>query len=189
MRLLIFRHGETEANVLHLMHKAGDSIGLNDVGRQQAFVVARVCKEKGVQAVYSSPELRARETADIISGTICLKTVIIEILRERDWGDWAGKSWAAIDLALENMTLVERYTFVPPNGESWQDVENRLVSTLSSITQKDFETVAVVTHGGAMRALMPYLKDEPREKSYDYFFGNGEMVEFEYSEGKYKQVE
>jgi len=65
------------------------------------------------------------------------------------------------------MTLEERFTFVPPGGESWQQMEQRLLAHLQGWRQLS-KSAAVVAHGGVLRALIPLLLNEPRESSFRY---------------------
>ena len=76
------------------------------------------------------------------------------------------------------MSLEERFTFVPPGGESWQQMEQRLLGCVNS-WQRLSESMAVVAHGGLLRALIPLLLDEPRESSFRYDLENASVSVFE----------
>jgi len=177
MKILLLRHGETDTNLRGLTHKRGAQEGLNKTGQEQARHLADVCKSHGVQALYSSPELRATETARIISKEIGLEPLILEDLAERHWGAWEGHPWSDIVARLRPMSIQERYTFVPPNGESWEQMERRLKKMIAIIQSKS-TTAAVITHGGALRALMPALKGEPLDTSLQYDFRNASVTIF-----------
>ncbi len=85
------------------------------------------------------------------------------------------------------MDLKERYTFVPPNGESWELMNHRLKVALETIGSTN-KNVAVVTHGGAMRALMPLLMDMPKEHSFQFDFDNASITIFEKTDDRYKEL-
>lgn len=139
-----------------------------------------------MKAIFCSAENRALETANIIAEGSDLKSIIIEELGERDWGDWASKPWEEIEAKLTPMSLKERFDFIPPKGESWQQMEDRLLKAVEHIAAGNYATVAIVTHSGALRALMPALKNEPRETSFQYNFQNASVTGFEYNAGRWQ---
>ncbi len=177
-KVLLIRHGQTTVNCQGLVHGRADATGLDEVGKAQVASLVPVCKAHQVKRLMSSPEIRALETAEILAGGLDLHVRQVEALRERDWGLWAGEPWEQIHGRLKPMTLEERFTFVPPNGESWQQMEQRLqryVQEWQGLT----ETVAVVAHGGLLRALIPLLLEEPKETSFQYDLANASVSIFE----------
>lgn len=187
MKLLFIRHGETEVNVKGLTHKTGDTARLSSLGREQALSLVEVCKKNNVEKLYSSPEKRAIETAEIISRGINKPLEEIKNLHERNWGTWEGKPWEEIQGVLKTKTLEERYIYSPPEGESWKQMDERLEEVLKHLTKQPYESIAVVTHGGVLRALMPILKNEPKESSFRYDFKNGEAIIFDYQNSSFKE--
>lgn len=180
MKVLFLRHGQTATNVKAALHRRDDIVDLDEVGVRQAKALAKLCTNEGVQQIFSSPELRARHTAEIIGDSLGLSVAVLPELSERDWGEWAGQTWDDIEAKLQTMDLAERYTFVPPKGESWQQMEERLRLALQKVSDSAVKVVAVVTHGGALRALMPILKNEPKETSFNYDFKNASTTSFEH---------
>jgi broad specificity phosphatase PhoE len=76
------------------------------------------------------------------------------------------------------MSLDERRKFIPPNGESWEHLEQRLLDAVNEILGQG-EVAAVVTHAGALRALMPPLKGDAIETSLGYEFDNASVTIFD----------
>ena len=73
MKILFIRHAETSINVSKLTHKSGDPIGLTELGQKQSERLTKVCINENVEVIFSSPEQRAVETAEIIArGLGCL---------------------------------------------------------------------------------------------------------------------
>lgn len=188
VKLLFIRHGQTELNQQNRLHKRDDEIGLDDIGRDQACKVAVECKSQKVEAIYSSTERRAIETAEIIGQDLGLRPTPLKALRERDWGDWTDRGWDDIKAELETMNLEARYKFVPPNGESWEQMDKRLRKTLNVINSTRKDVVAIVMHGGALRALMPILKKVPKEHAFEFDFSNASITFFDYQYGNYKMI-
>lgn len=186
-RLIFIRHGQTDENkddTLHVHQK--DEAGLNVQGKKQIEKVVTVCKKNKVSAIFCSPEKRAIESAGIIAKALDIQLpIILPELLERQWGEWEGKPWEEVEKKLEKMTLDERYTFVPPHGESWEHMEGRLRKALREILENNGRNIAVVTHGGALRGLMPILKNAPKQISFIYQFHNASVTIFDYKNGKY----
>jgi broad specificity phosphatase PhoE len=107
------------------------------------------------EQIISSPELRSIQTAEIISDSKIATTTDIRLL-ERNWGDWTGRAWDDLSKDLDKMSIQQRYEFVPPNGESWQEFESRLLDLISEVSISGKNTL-FVTHRGAIRAIMTNL--------------------------------
>ena len=183
MRVLFIRHGRTAVNIKGGVHQVDDTAGLDEVGRKQIEEAAEICRQQKVGVIYSSPERRAVESAQIIGGKLNVEPIIEPGLAERNWGEWSEKTWEEVLAQLQTMSLEERYSFIPPGGESWGQTEIRLVDSMSEIIKRPHKRVAIITHGGVMRVLMPFLKNEPKESSFKYDFLNGSITSFEYKDG------
>jgi broad specificity phosphatase PhoE len=186
-KLLLIRHGQTALNVQGRVHSQQDSIGLDETGRWQALRLVEVCRGYGVRSLLASPEQRALETAEIVAEALEVPLQCSEALRERNWGQWSGEPWQQIHDRLKQMSLEERFTYVPPGGESWQQMEQRLLGCVDSWRELS-ESVAVVAHGGLLRALIPLLLDEPRESSFRYDLENASVSVFEVMVGEFGVV-
>jgi broad specificity phosphatase PhoE len=188
MKLYLIRHGRTVLNTQNVVHKKDDDEALDGVGVKQAAQIARVCKDESIQIVYSSPEERAKQTAEVICHAINLVPRVLEDLGERNWGEWSGMQWEDIRSRLNTMSLDQRYSFTPPNGESWRQMDERLMQALSKIISDNNERAAVVSHGGSLRALMPILKGEPKESSFKYDFKSASLTIFEHTGGRWREL-
>lgn len=183
-KLILVRHGETSKNVKGRLHSTNDSEILNENGIAQMQKVADRLKEYSVFKIYCSKESRAVESADLLSKSLKIPKTIIDGLQERNWGEFSGKPWSTVQKVLDPMSLEERYTYVPKNGESWESFEKRLVGSIEKVIDKE-NTIVVVTHGGAIRALMPYLLRVPKEESFKYDPGNASLTIFDYDGENY----
>ena len=141
-------------------------------GHKQVSRMAKVCQIEGVQAVVHSTQPRAALAAALLAQTLAVPCIAQEGLQERHFGDWDEWEWPQIAAELSKLTIDERYTFQPPNGESWQQMEDRLRVALADIAVHGYQSVALVTHWGPIRALLPVLRNEPKastlELSVDY---------------------
>ena len=141
----LVQHGEKEP-------LPGDP-GLTRVGMQQATRTGRWLCAQGVGALYTSPQRRARETADCIASVTGLEVQRDARLRERlNWD--GGQSFESF-LALWARTTRDR-DFVPRGGDSSRQAAARLQAFLAGLPTVPWP-VAVVTHGGVTADLLRTL--------------------------------
>ena len=187
-KLILIRHGETDKNVNNSLHTTNDSESLNSNGIEQIRFTANKLISLSPSKIYSSKERRAIESANILSESLKVPFELINGMEERNWGIFTGKPWDEVKKILDPMTLDERYNYVPPNGESWKTFATRLISAIKKIVDTNSEqTIVVVTHGGAIRALIPYLLNIPREESFKYNPDNASIFLFYYDGKTYTQ--
>jgi len=187
--LILVRHGETETNVRRKLHGENDTQTLNKTGKTQMEKTAKKLLEYCPSAIYSSNENRAVESAKIIAGFCKVTLRKISGLQERNWGKFSGKSWSEVAKVLDKLSLEERYSYIPPKGESWESSFNRIKNAIDRVVLRNRgETIVVVTHGGTIRIIMPYLLNRPKEESFKHDPANASITAFEHLDGKFKQL-
>jgi probable phosphoglycerate mutase len=130
---------------------------LSETGHAQAGQVAtRIAGLNGVAAVYASPLERTRETASPIARALGLKVSTHRGLLECDFGDWTGAKLATLRKKPEWQT-VQRYPsgFRFPGGESFSEMQVRMVSTLDALAADHRgQTVVAVSHADPIKAAV-----------------------------------
>ncbi len=188
-KLILVRHGETDKNIGNSLHGLDDPETLDDTGRQQIVSTSIKLQSFSPSKIFSSKEQRALESAKILSDKLDIPIEGLTGLQERNWGIFTGKLWGEVKKVLDPMTLEERYNYVPQGGESWKAFETRLVTAITKVTNDNPDkTIVVVTHGGAIRALMPFLLSIPREESFKYDPANASLTIFDFEGDKFTQV-
>ena len=168
MKFLFVRHGETDWNVKKKIQGKTD-VPLNKTGVQQAGALAAKLVEEGIKVahIYTSPQLRAVKTAEILAEALEVKCRCKEGLREMDLGLWEGKNWGDIRREYGEEYLYwnahRRYTKTP-EGECYNDVLKRTLEALEEIREEETEDVLVVTHSAVVMALFCYIDEEPFEE-------------------------
>ena len=94
--VILIRHGETDWNVVRRFQGLSD-IPLNDTGRLQAGFAKNGLQDRELDAIYTSPLLRATETAEIIRGDRKIPIYPVQGLREMGIGEWEGLLVSEID--------------------------------------------------------------------------------------------
>lgn len=152
------RHGKTPSTGKLLPGRA-KGLHLSDTGKQEALVVAeRLSKLKKVAAIYASPLERARETAAPIAKALKQKVIINKGLLECDFGDWTGEELAKL-MKLPEWSNVQRApsTFRFPKGESFTEMQTRMVSTLDDLRKKHSGGVVIcVSHADPIKAAVAH---------------------------------
>ena len=156
--VLMVRHGQTPTTGKVLPGRA-KGLHLADEGRRQAQVAAdRIAELKRVDAVYSSPLERAKETAAPISAVRGLRTKVDRGLFECDFGDWTGKELKKLMKLPEWQTVQKAPSmFRFPNGESFTEMQTRMVSTLDRLRgQHPGGTIVCVSHADTIKAALAH---------------------------------
>lgn len=186
MAVYLARHGETDWNLKGLIQGHTD-IPLNETGRQQALELAAAVKDKGISInrIYSSDMKRARETAEIVAKELSVETRALKGIQEVNLGRWEGHTWKQVRELFPDEYQVwyenRRYE-VPPEGESYEQVLQRVVPVLSDIDLNEGENVLVVVHSAVIMSLLSYVYDKPfEEMSRNFRTKNGEIIELEKS--------
>jgi broad specificity phosphatase PhoE len=187
--IILFRHGETNKNSCGNIHGMGDEERLNKAGIEQIKKAAEEMRKLVPHKIYSSKEVRAVQSAELISETLDIPWEIADGVEERNWGSLSGKSVSEVQLLLNSLSLEDRYLFTPPEGESWQKFEKRLIEAVHALMEKNIEkTIVVVTHGGAIRVLMPHLLGMPKEESFKHDPDNASSTIFRREQGIFYPV-
>ena len=151
MRILLIRHAEQSSKVCNA------DVGLSDTGRMQAEALAERLLSCHMEAIYASPLLRAKETADAVSGKTGIPVRIRAGLSEMDFGELTGLSHAERIVKEQQYreSLQGRLTDRPyPGGESYGEVFERICPVLSEITVSGAACTAIVSHLEALRAMV-----------------------------------
>ncbi|MCC8192071.1 MAG: histidine phosphatase family protein [Ruminococcus sp.] len=149
-RIKFIRHGITDAN------ENGYYIGKTDLplsakGVDEIYNKIAEYEYSTVQRVYSSPYKRCTQTASLLFPENGI--VIVDGLREMDFGDFEGKTAEELQDTPEYKKFLKGgLDNPPPNGESMREVVTRCFEALNAIVsdmmQNGFTNCAVITHGG-----------------------------------------
>jgi broad specificity phosphatase PhoE len=151
--ILLARHGETAANVPPARVMGKSDPPLTERGREQARTLARALSDEGVQALYTSHQCRARETAEIVGEALGLEPRVDPRLAESDRGRWEGRLMRDIEREEPEawrawLRAGDGFRF--PEGESLTDHLERVTAALDDIAAGPLPAL-VVCHGGTIR--------------------------------------
>lgn len=161
--LIIFvRHGRTPTTGTKLPGRA-PNLHLSDEGKSQAEMLAKEIEKSSssflgtkVSAVYASPMERTQETAKPIAKTLNLRVRTLQGLNECDFGDWTGRRLRDLS-KLKSWSTIQKKpsSFRFPNGESFTEMQNRMLKTVDKILERHpGETVVCVSHADPIKAIL-----------------------------------
>lgn len=151
MRLLLIRHGQTQANVNHQLDTAYPGYPLNELGMTQAEALVDAIDHEPIDALYASTLTRAQQTAAPLAKARGLDPTILDGVQEISAGheemspDWTNyidvlSSWSPtnLDVGLDG-------------GETAREFLTRYTKAIGHIEAAGHERAAVVSHGAAIR--------------------------------------
>jgi alpha-ribazole phosphatase len=157
IRVYLVRHGQTLWNAEGRYQGRIDS-ALSPLGRSQAARLARALAAAPFAAVYSSPLVRAWDTALVIAASHRLSVVPVEELREIALGAWEGLTEEEITRRFGDVVARRRRDperVVPEGGESLAQVQARAMRAMEGILARhDDGTIAVVAHGAVNKMIL-----------------------------------
>lgn len=109
-----------------------------------------------IARIESSPLARCRQLAVILSAHFAAPLQLDERLREVHFGAWEGRAWNDIPADELNLWMTDWVNVAPPDGESFLDLQSRVVSWWRDLPDDD-APIGVVSHAGSIRALLCHL--------------------------------
>lgn len=155
VHVLLLRHGQTDANAGGIL-QGHQPTSLNALGRLQAGRLAARMRTitPAVEVLVSSDLPRALETAHPIAAEVGLEILVDATWRERGFGSLEGQTLGDLEIWRTATGTID-----PPGGESSAVFRQRVHDALTRLAARhaDRTCVAVVTHGGVIRAVLHLL--------------------------------
>ena len=176
MKLTLIRHTSLQTS-------AGICYGQSDVDIADSFVnEAEKIKEKLVvmafNAIYSSPLQRCVKLANALNfGEPALDNRLMEL----NFGDWELQAWDDIPRDIFDTWVHDYANIAPPNGEKFSQLQQRGLSFLEDILAKHAnEHIAVVSHGGMIRALLAHALNMELKGLFRFKIDYGSVTQLDF---------
>ncbi len=148
-RLILIRHGETDWNVEGRYQGQADP-PLNEKGLEQAHQLVEELEGVGLEVLFTSPLLRAKQTAEVVADPLGIHLQIEPRLMEIHQGDWQTRLRSEIESLYPDLFHrweTEPWEVSPPEGEHLNQVQRRVNTALDEIlTRHQGQTVGIVAH-------------------------------------------
>lgn len=175
MEIYIVRHGETVWNAKKLLQGSVD-VELNENGRALAGETGERLETVHFDQIYSSPLIRAYETACLIRGHRNIPIIREERLRELSFGVYEGENFSQL---LKDETDPFHHFFkrpdlyrAPDKGETLEHICMRAAEFMKEVIEpqkNDCERIMIVAHGAMNKAIMCHVK----QHGIDQFWSGG----------------
>ncbi len=177
LKLYLIRHGQTEWNAARRVLGRTD-IPLDDTGLAQAAALGE--RLGPVDATWSSPLARARQTAAALKGP---PPTLLEGLTEMDQGELDGLG--EVELLARHGEILLAWRGDPtgvrlPGGETMDEVQARGLAALAHVAAHSEGRVAVVTHQIVISAALCALAGEPLSRWRSHSHPNCAWTEIEW---------
>ena len=156
--LWLVRHGVTS----HTGHKLSGwmpDVHLTDEGRAQAEAAAELLSHIELDAVYSSPIDRTRQTAAVIAARQGLPVRTRRTIGEVEYGKWTNRSLKV--LARQKLWgVVQRWPSAArfPDGETLREVQSRALAEVEKIREQHLrDSVCIVSHGDVIKLVLAHF--------------------------------
>jgi broad specificity phosphatase PhoE len=153
--VLLVRHAHTAASESRLSGRM-PGVRLSDRGHEELLRLRAQLAGVTLDAIYSSPLLRARDTAAPLASDHCLSVDVERDLTEVDFGQWTGMTFDALRSDSRwHAFNARRASAVVPGGERPVDVQRRVVTVLTRLAGRHRTgTIALVSHAEVIRSAL-----------------------------------
>ena len=184
--LYLIRHARSVGNAAQQIQGWLD-LPLDDHGRKQARLVGERFRHKPLAAIYTSPLLRAAETAQAIAIARGMQVIYDERLREYHMGAWTGLTGAEIEAMMPPRWNADEHDHVGPGAETGADMRLRVEPFLSDmLARHPDQLIAVVCHGGTLGAIVSTILGLPPIRRQPFTFGNASITKMVYEPGRWR---
>jgi broad specificity phosphatase PhoE len=171
MRFYLIRHGQTAWNAESRVMGRGDT-PLDSVGEKQVADLAKALGHFSIQTIFSSPQLRAQQTAQALAVVKNLPVHSDERLSELDFPRWQGKVHSEIkDDEVYISRKKDFFNFRHPEIENYDSLMKRIGEFTSEI-EKSSGDIAVVSHGDVVKAFIVKLMNVAPESFFQFKIQN-----------------
>ncbi len=184
MKLTLIRH-------TRLQIAAGICYGQSDIDVAETFIAESEktrskLAEMSFDAVYSSPLQRCEKLANALN----IGAPILDArLKELHFGDWELHAWDAIPREFFDVWAQNYANMAPPNGETFSHLQSRGVEFLNEIlSNHTAENIAIVTHGGMIRALLAHVLNMPLKGLFRFNIDYGSITQLELGDAQSNTV-
>lgn len=162
--IYLVRHCEAAGNIGRVFQGHIDA-AISENGARQLDRLAERFRAVPLDAVYTSPLIRAYQTAEAVNRFHGLPLVCDDALKEINGGVWEGVPWAELPHRYPQESehwIKAPWDFRAQDGEPMTDVYDRMAQALTRLaTGNPGKTIAAVSHGCAIRNALCWAKGLP----------------------------
>jgi alpha-ribazole phosphatase len=169
-KIILLRHGEVQTDGNNARRFIGQvDLPLSDMGRRQAKYWREQLSDVPLAQIISSDLSRCMETASIIAGHRSLDVAPQAGLREIQLGRWDGLTFRQVRERWPDAFRqrgMQIAGFQPPGGESFKDLQQRVVPVFEKVVDQSGMNILIVAHAGVNRMILCHLLGMPPENLF-----------------------
>ena len=180
MKLFLIRHTSLQV-------PSGICYGQSNIDVASSFMnEALVTQQKLIgspfDAIYASPLQRCLKLANSLN---LGEPMTDNRLMELNFGDWEMSAWDDIPRDFFDVWAHNYADLAPPNGETFSQLQQRGIHFLEEVlTQYPTGNIAVITHGGMIRALLAHVLNMPLKGLFRFTIDYGSITQLEFGDTK-----
>ena len=186
--IYLVRHGQTAWNKEEIFRGRTD-VPLDETGLKQAELAAEYFKGMEIHGIYSSPLVRAWQTAEKIAQSHSVKVQPLDGIIDLSFGNWEGhphQEIKKIDSERYKQWVEEPHRVRLPGGESLDEVRIRSMAALEEVIQKHpGKTLVLVSHRVINKVLICGILGIDNSHFWQIGQDTTAINLFQYKNGKY----
>lgn len=197
MEIYMMRHGETAMNIERLLQGRLDT-HLDEKGKRDAVLAGEFLREKGIRFdfIWTSPLVRAKETAELATGIDRSEFVDEPLLIEMSFGKYEGRCVKdRTDPFNRDFFASPDKCLMPEDAETFQDLLDRAGELLDKLIEYDDQesnsdkVMLLTSHGAFLHAILSKINDTPLHNFWDEKFKNCEIIHLTRKGNKFEKAE
>jgi len=166
-KYIAIRHSEAKSNVENYVDSGEDKTNhLTEKGEKTTLAKAQELKKENIDIIISSPVLRAKETAEIISKELGIEIIYDERIREKNFGKHSGETFG--EHAKIYKDVRDKFKARCPDGENEIDVRLRMGDFIYDIDSKySHKNILIISHGTPIHFLFSISVGEENKKALE----------------------
>jgi broad specificity phosphatase PhoE len=177
MKIYFARHGRTNYNDLELCNSdPAVDVYVTAIGKEQAEALAEKLKDTPIERIYVSELKRTQQTAAIVNELHSMPIEVDPLLNDHRSG-FESKPFKLLDEALNNTD--DKWTARFNDGESIDDMKQRVAEFLDNLKTKPYDTILIVTSQWIIHAAVAIIKNISNEEAWKLEVQQGDLLELE----------
>lgn len=190
MKLFLIRHAEVN-NWKKIGFLSYTDLGLSKKGVFQSKKLAIKLKNEKIDEIYSSQLKRSKQTANEIVKYLNLKIYSAPELNEVNFGIFEGLTLEEAERKYSEIfqkRTKNKWNFRIPKGESYKDVQKRVLPFILKVIRNENKNIIVVTHVTIIKILLKSLTDLSLEEIEKYHYYPTSLTVLELQNKKFKPI-
>ncbi len=162
-RIYLLRHGEIDCSKEKRYIGITD-LPLNNKGRTQAYRLKDYFSNINMGKAFTSPLIRCMQTSEIILKDRNIEIMQVDALKEINMGEWEYKTFDYVKSRFPQQYEkrgIYMDCFVPPGGESFEQLQKRVMPAFDEIIGSSNGNILIVAHAGVNRVILSKLMAFP----------------------------